>query len=324
MTADNSWAEDTGLHPVVPAATKKETMKPTGKKGAVTVFKMLRVNPWSGTYLAVGLPLLVGLMLLLAGSVTLAVTDYGAQNLINFYRFNSIHSVLVPLGFALAMGVSVYRGTCLVLGMGVSRWSYLGGVLLMAAYISGLAALVYCAFALLENLTFGYGVGWHVMGAGVKESSMVFPEQYSLRSTAIDYLEFTEHKFLLFLTLQVFAVLIALVALRFSLLSGALTSLLLPLYLVLVQRYTLTSTRRDLGLWYLLQPYWLDDQGQRHFYDSGYDYLVGGYYLPDGTEVVEVVESTFDIVLYRLQDFGPAILVLLILVALTWRRTSLR
>lgn len=330
MTAtNNAWAEDTGLHPVVPADQRKshrpqKKQKTERPASASTVLAMMRTRPWTSTYMALGLPLIVGFVLMAAGLITLAVTDFGAQNLVNFYRFNSVHAAVVPFIFGAVMFVNIRRNAQLMMGMGVSRWSFFKGSLLTAAYISALATLVYLVFAMVENLSFGYGVGWHVVGTGIKETSMVFPDQYSLLSTFIDYFEFSQKKFLFLFAAQGFGVLLGIVALRFSPLTSMFAFLLLPAYLLVVQGKTFINIRKDLGLWYLLQPYWVDENGGRHFYASGYDYLIGGYYMADGTEVSAPVESSFHIVLYHLQVYGLPALVVCLLAALVWRRTSLR
>lgn len=323
MTATNPvWAEETGLH--APGAEKKRRYRENRGNTAVTVLRMMKARPWATTYMALGFPLLLGFVLLSIGLMTLLVTDYGTTNLVNFYRFNSIHSVLTPCVFATVMFISFRQSARFITGMGVTRWSFFNGSVLTSLYNAALATCVYTVFALLENLTFGYGVGWHVLGAGIKESSMVFPDQYSLTSTIIDYINFAEYKFLTLLAAQIFAIFLAALSLRFSILASALGLILLPAYFAVVLRTPLSIMRRDLGLWYLIQPYWVDENGGRHFYDAGYDYLVGGYYEPDGTQVIQVVESTFDLGLHFLNVYGIATLLAFFLAALVWRRTSLR
>lgn len=323
MTATNPlWAEETGLH--APGTQKKGGNREGAGNTAVTVLKMMMTRPWTSTYMALGFPLLTGLILLCAGLVTLLVTDYGATNLINFYRFHSIHSVLVPCVFGAVMFMSFRQSARLITGMGVSQWSFFNGLVLTSVYNAALATCIYTVFALVENLTFGYGVGWHVIGTGIKESSMVFPDQYSLTSTIIDYVNFAEYKFLTLLAAQIFAIFLSALSLRFSIFASVLGLVLLPIYFIVVLRTPLAAMRKDLGLWYLLQPYWVDENGERHFYSADYDHLVGGYYEPDGTEVVQVVESTLDLGSHFLNVYGISALLALLLAALVWRGTSLR
>lgn len=323
MTATNPvWAEETGLH--APGAEKRWRNRENKGNTATVVLKMMKARPWATTYMALGFPLLLGCVLLCAGLVTLLVTDYGTTNLVNFYRFNSIHAFLTPCIFAMVMFISFRQSAKLIMGMGVSRWTIFSGSVLTSAYNAALATCVYTAFAVFENLTFGYGVGWHVIGVGVNETSMAFPELYSLSSAVIDYIDFAEYKFLTLLAAQIFAIFLAALSIRFSLFASTLGLLLLPTYYLVVLQTPLSSIRKDLGIWYLLRPYWLDESGQRHFYSAGYNHLVNSYYESDGTLVHQAVEPSFNFGLYLLQTHGTTVLLVLFVAVLVWRRTSLR
>lgn len=131
-----------------------------------TVAKMLLVNRRSTIFLAVFLPLLVGMILALAGVITSLVGHYPLESLGAFYFQNSIHPVVTGIAYISVSFILFSRTAPSILSMGFMRKDLWRGFTCMAILLAFITTAIYVAFSLIEFATLGYSVGWPVISSG--------------------------------------------------------------------------------------------------------------------------------------------------------------
>lgn len=165
MTATNKeWAEETGLHPVVPGAQKKQRREKPEVKGAWAASRLIRVGYLSSP-LTLLLPVGVGLIVAGFGAISMVTNgvDYGVVAP-QVERSGATVSLMGVL-FAVLMFLTVSRGASAVMSMGVSRSAYWGGMVLTALLTALKQGAVISVLVVVELLTYGWGILWGIFSS---------------------------------------------------------------------------------------------------------------------------------------------------------------
>lgn len=168
MTAtNNAWAEDTGLHPVVPAAEKKparSTKREGSGHGARTVSRMIRVSYLSSP-LALLLPVAVGLIVAGLGGISMVTNgvDYGV--VARPLERSGATLLLMGVLFAVLMFFTVSRGASAIMSLGVSRSAYWNGVVLTTLITALKQGAIISVLVVVEVLTYGWGILWGIFSS---------------------------------------------------------------------------------------------------------------------------------------------------------------
>lgn len=265
------------------------------RSGSRTVFSILLSQVWTSTVLPLAGPLLIGAFILLLAWVHASLTGHRLGDYGGFINHTSAHSTLLPIFFGLTIFLSYRSQARLLLSLGLGRWDYLRGYLLLALYRSFLATLVYGLTSLLELASRGYGRDWMIMNQQLNTWVFAFNQTYTDAARAYNLIDYLANWFLVLLGVQLAGMTLAACYLRWGSRVGTVLLLLALAWILSISRNLYGTLMPDLGigmLWeqgnYPAQPPTIWDYAQENggvveegiviIQHPGWDFVIN-YYL---------------------------------------------
>lgn len=232
--------------PLYPALPEAQPTRTGG--GTRTVFRMLLSERATSTLLPLFLPLGVAVLMLGLAWVHAVLTGHPLADYSGFINHNSMQVIILPLVLGVTMLLSYRSHARLILGMGLGRWDYFRGYLSLALYRAALATLVYAVTLALELLNKGYGRGWQVFNQDFDTWSFAFDKTYSTLGRAYAVTDYLATWFIVLLAVQVAALFIAIVSLRWGSLAMCLMLCVVVLLIFNISRQLFGATAWDMGI----------------------------------------------------------------------------
>lgn len=317
MTATNpAWAEETGLH--APGAEKKRRAHSARIRGSWTIFRMLLSQRMMATLLPLLLPLgVAALTLLLIGiSSVLIGMPFGAYG--GFISANSLQTTIVPVALGVSALLGFYSHAQLVLNMGRTRWSYLGGFTLLSIYRATLATLVYALTSAIELVTHGYGRNWQVFNPELNPLPFAFNHSYSTSGRIYALGDYLATWFAVLIAVQVAGIAVAALYLRWGKITGSVALILVVLGALAISRTLFGEHHWDMGISVLWEQFGPDYSS----FNSWEFAEASGGFLDEHTGFINVPALSLIAHHYGLL-LGAAAVSYLVATA-TWARASLR
>lgn len=288
------------------------------RSGSRTVFSILLSQVWTSTVLPLAGPLLIGAFILLLAWVHASLTGHRLGDYGDFINHTSAHSTLLPIFFGLTIFLSYRSQARLLLSLGLGRWDYLRGYLLLALYRSFLATLVYGLTSLLELASRGYGRDWMVMNQQLDTWVFAFNQTYTDAARAYSLIDYLANWFLVLLGVQLVAMALAACFLRWGSRVGTVLLLLALAGILSIARTLFGTLMPDLGIGVL----W-DQFNYQYQSFNAWDYAQKSGGVVDGNTAIVQHPSWGFVINYYLSLILPICAAYLAL-TITWAKTSFR
>lgn len=288
------------------------------RSGSRTVFSILLSQVWTSTLLPLAGPLLIGAFILLLAWVHASLTGHRLGDYGDFINHTSAHSTLLPIFFGLTIFLSYRSQARLLLSLGLGRWDYLRGYLLLALYRSFLATLVYGVTSLLELASRGYGRDWMVMNQQLDTWVFAFNQTYTDAARAYSLIDYLANWFLVLLGVQLVAMALAACFLRWGSRVGTVLLLLALAGILSIARTLFGTLMPDLGIGVL----W-DQFNYQYQSFNAWDYAQKSGGVVDGNTAIVQHPSWGFVINYYLSLILPICAAYLAL-TITWAKTSFR
>lgn len=300
-----------------PASPDQQATEVT-RSGSRTVFSILLSQVWTSTLLPLAGPLLIGAFILLLAWVHASLTGHRLGDYGDFINHTSAHSTLLPIFFGLTIFLSYRSQARLLLSLGLGRWDYLRGYLLLALYRSFLATLVYGLTSLLELASRGYGRDWMVMNQQLDTWVFAFNQTYTDAARAYSLIDYLANWFLVLLGVQLVAMALAACFLRWGSRVGTVLLLLALAGILSIARTLFGTLMPDLGIGVL----W-DQFNYQYQSFNAWDYAQKSGGVVDGNTAIVQHPSWGFVINYYLSLILPICAAYLAL-TITWAKTSFR
>ncbi|MFW0179959.1 hypothetical protein [Rothia sp. P5766] len=317
MTATNPvWAEETGLH--APGAEKKRRARSARIQGSWTVFHMLRNQKTMATLLPLLLPIGIAALIMLLVSINSLLTgmSFGAHG--GFINANSLHTTIVPVVLGVSSLLGFYSHAQLVLNMGRTRWSYLGGFTLLSFYRATLATLVYALTSVIELVTHGYGKGWQVFNPELDPWPFAFWQSYSTPGRFYALGSYLATWLAVLIAVQVAGIAVAALYLRWGKVTGSVALVLAVLGALAISRSLFGEHQWDMGISVLWEQF-DNDYSDFSIWDVAKE--SGGF---SDEHIGNIIVPALGLIAYHYGSLLGAAAVSYLVATMTWARTSLR
>lgn len=300
-----------------PASLDQQATEVT-RSGSRTVLSILLSQVWTSTVLPLAGPLLIGAFILLLAWVHASLTGHRLGDYGPFINHTSAHSTLLPIFFGLTIFLSYRSQARLLLSLGLGRWDYLRGYLLLALYRSFLATLVYGLTSLLELASRGYGRDWMVMNQQLNTWVFAFNQTYTDAARAYNLIDYLANWFLVLLGVQLVAMALAACFLRWGSRVGTVLLLLALAGILSIARTLFGTLMPDLGIGVL----W-DQFNYQYQSFNAWDYAQKSGGVVDGNTGIVQHPSWGFVINYYLSLILPICIAYQAL-TITWAKTSFR
>ncbi|MFW0118783.1 hypothetical protein ACN08Y_02505 [Rothia sp. P5764] len=317
MTATNPvWAEETGLH--APGAEKKRRARSARIQGSWAVFHMLRNQKTMATLLPLLLPIGIAALIMLLVGINSLLTgmSFGAHG--GFINANSLHTTIVPVVLGVSSLLGFYSHAQLVLNMGRTRWSYLGGFTLLSLFRASLATLIYALTSVIELVTHGYGRGWQVFNPELDPWPFAFWQSYSTPGRFYALGSYLATWLAVLIAVQVAGIAVAALYLRWGKVTGSVALILTVIGALAISRNLFGGHLWDMGI----STLWEQFESNYSSFNGWEVAEASGGFLDEHTNIVNVPELASIIGHYGLLLGAAAVSYLV--ATMTWARTSLR